>query len=222
MTRLERQRRAAATAVESRDKPVSDGLRRALVSGVVDGPDGEPHVFIGVGEERAIAAVAASCLLMPAEGDTVLLADSDGEIFVLAVLKRASGPAHLAVPGASSVRLDAPDLHLAARASLRLEAPDLDVSGDRARVKVDETRLIGRLASGVVKTLELVSDRVRSVARQVTQSADTRVTSIGRTDTLKASVLVQEIDTSQIQHARQTVMVSEEDTHIDAKRITMG
>lgn len=209
----------AATPARAAPDP---GFRRAVVSRVVDAEGGTPHVFLADGRDTVVAEVAASCLLAPAEGDEVLTASVDGEPFVLAVLRRRPGPAQLAVPGAPELMVSAPAVTLAAGATLSLRFREIAAEGRKARLRIEETQLVGKVAAGVIRALDLVADRVRSVARHVVQQADDRVTAVSGTDTHRAELLIQEVGKTQVLNARQSVVVAEEDAHIDAKRITMG
>src|SRR5690348_18246033 len=65
---------------------------------------------------------AASCLLQPAAGDTVLAADVEGSLWILAVLVRGDSPAVLPLPADSTLRVAEGGLKLVVQDELVLAA----------------------------------------------------------------------------------------------------
>lgn len=146
-------------------------LCSATVTGCADG-----HFLLddaGLGQ----AQLAASCLLEPAVGDTVLLTytGQDEPSFILAVLQRAASttPAHLQLPGgnqltsdSSGVRIQASSLSLNANTQLELNSAQLNVNA------ID--------SSMTVKHWQGCFDTAESHAVNVKFTAKTLTSSIGR------------------------------------------
>ncbi|MCY1397844.1 hypothetical protein D9M71_128640 [compost metagenome] len=93
---------------------------------------GERGFLINRGPQRQVCNQAFSCLVAPAAGDRVLLADVDGEAFILAVLERPGSerptirlPDGLDIDCASELRITGTALELAPQA-LRVRASELD------------------------------------------------------------------------------------------------
>lgn len=150
---------------------IAGACQGGLVTAV--GPDATVRVRVGLrGEVQARRA--ASCLLVPAVGDTVAcLRTGPSELWVLAVLQRdAAQPAVLRCDGA---------LHLEA-ARLQLDADQLELRGRRTQLVADEVEVAARqfrLCAGTIKfvgsVLSSVMDRVTHFSRhylRTTQGTD--------------------------------------------------
>ncbi|MCK7613495.1 DUF3540 domain-containing protein [Roseibium sediminicola] len=159
---------------------------------------------------------ATSCLLAPVIGDTVLVFQGPEQAFVLSVLAReADVTAELGVAGARDVALKA-EGHLA------LAAPDVQVSARRMTVLADTLMQTGKkLVSNFSRTLETYVDKMVN-ARTITTTAQSRSSAIKETETLKAGILVQNIDTVATQNSEISMITAEEDVRLDGKRVSVG
>lgn len=125
-------------------RPRSRGGEHTLHGATVAGRCGDHFLLDHPGAPQA--RLAASCLLVPEPGDTVLIthAEDGAECFVLAVLERKapeSGQIHF--PGgntlhssAQGVRFTAEAMTLATRSRLELNSPELGVSAVAADMNV--------------------------------------------------------------------------------------
>ena len=106
----------------------TDFIAEKMSSGVVRFSDGDALLLSG--REGVVRALrAASCLLAPAPGDTVLWTRTEaGEAWVLAVLRRAEneGPALVRLPESSEIAVE--------RLQLRAEQ-ELALDGDRVNIR---------------------------------------------------------------------------------------
>ena len=182
---------------------------------------------------RARARKAAGCLLVPQEGDQVLLSqDGFGRCYVLSILERSDSRAgnHIALIGPTRLEVADGDLTLAAESGLGLVSPThialaaatLDVHAGRADIGIEETRLAG-------KSLSATFERIRTVAKSMDsfiKSWVQRMASCFR--------YVEEIDETQAASARQlvegtltvqtgnSVHMAEGHVKIDAEQIHLG
>jgi hypothetical protein len=136
------------------------------------GRDGQLCVRQGA---RAVAVrTAASCLLAPAAGDTVLcFAVSPADIWVLSVLARCAGERERVLRFEGDTRLVVEGGQLALEAGqLHMKAGRLEVRAEAAAVSLDATEFVGdrvRMIAGTVKlvgsVLSTVMDRVQHFSR---------------------------------------------------------
>ncbi|MET1414612.1 DUF3540 domain-containing protein [Roseibium sp. HPY-6] len=168
------------------------------------------------GGERIHAVQATSCLLAPVIGDTVLVYRGPEQAFLLSVLARkASVVAEVSVP-------DAKDIALKANGKLALSAPDINVSARRMHVIADTVTQTGKqLINNFSRAFETCVDKILN-ARTVTTTAQSRSSAIKETETLKAGILVQNIDGVATQNSDISMITAEEDVRLDAKRVSVG
>ncbi|NMJ40596.1 DUF3540 domain-containing protein [Roseomonas sp. JC162] len=133
-------------------------------------------MMVQAGARRIMARRAASCLLEPAPGDTVLIGGDLARCYVLAVLDRAGeGPARLSIEGDVEIRARDGQLRLAAgkgvdiaaREEIVIEADAVSVKAGSGRFLLDDLVLIGRSAMSHIgrvrtigRTVETVVDRI--------------------------------------------------------------
>ncbi|MEI2417231.1 DUF3540 domain-containing protein [Orrella sp. JC864] len=173
---------------------------------------------------------AASCLLAPAVGDTVLVSGpAAGPCYLIAVLEQAvpagtlalAGDVVIAAPG--SLRLQAgQDAAVQAGASLSLQGGELAVQAGHARVTVRELDYLGmavRASAATVRVVgqacETVMDRITQVARQIFRLAEEH-------EQVRAGMLDMQAERSARLHARQTLVTGKDLVKVDADQIHMG
>lgn len=166
--------------------------------------------------EQIHAIQATSCLLAPVIGDTVLVYRGPEQAFLLSVLARkASVVAEVSVP-------EAKDIALKAKGKLALSAPDISVSTRRMHVIADTITQTGKqLINNFSRAFETYVDKILN-ARTVTTTAQSRSSAIKETETLKAGILVQNIDGVATQNSDILMITAEEDVRLDAKRVSVG
>lgn len=203
----------AALHAASTTAPAGTSLDTGTVKALVT--EREAMVTLANGDQIH-AFQATSCLLAPVIGDTVLVFHGPEQAFMLSVLAReANVTAELSVAGAKDVALKA-EGHLA------LTAPDVQVSARRMTVLADTLMQTGKkLVSNFSRTLETYVDRIVN-ARTITTTAQSRSSAIKETETLKAGVLVQNIDSVATQNSEISMITAEEDVRLDGKRVSVG
>ncbi|MES0884499.1 DUF3540 domain-containing protein [Roseibium sp. SCP14] len=166
--------------------------------------------------EQIHATQASSCLLAPVIGDIVLVYRGQEQAFMLSVLTReADVVAEISVPGAK-------DVAVKTHGRLALSAPDIQVSARRLSVLAETLVQTGKqLVSKFNRSLETYVDKILN-ARSVTTTAQSRSSSIKETETLKAGILVQNIDSVATQNSDISMITAEEDVRLDAKRVSVG
>jgi len=198
----------AATA-ERAGGSLDTGTVKALVT------EREAMVTLANGDQIH-AFQATSCLLAPVIGDTVLIFHGPEQAYMLSVLDRqADVTAELGVSGTK-------DVTLKAQGHLALSAPDVQVSARRMTVLADTLMQTGKkLVSNFSRTLETYVDKMVN-ARTITTTAQSRSSAIKETETLKAGILVQNIDSVATQNSEISMITAEEDVRLDGKRVSVG
>lgn len=203
--------------LQSVNAPQQDGQGLALQTGTVKAllTVREAMVSLSSGEQIH-AEQAAGCLLAPNINDTVLIYDGPDGAFILSVLTRERAvPAVLSVPNADQVML---------KSDVRLEvaAPDLVVNARRFNLLAETVTQTGKqLMSNFSRSLETLVDKIVN-ARSITTTATTRTSAIKEAETLKAGILVQNIDSVATQNSDISMVTAKEDVRLDAKRVSVG
>ena len=150
-----------------------ESARPMLASGTaivirVDAEQGRLVLDAAEGPRQAVRA--ASCLVLPATGDTVAwMAADDGGAFVTAVLRRdADVPLTLSLPAGAVLESPGGALTLQAD-TLALRARTLSVEGESAHMSVEQVRGVGQTASWSFGVVKLTAELLESFAERVLQ-----------------------------------------------------
>jgi hypothetical protein len=132
--------------------------------GRVDDCDDARHVTVVLDSGVCRARRAASCLLTPEIGDTVMVCGPErAALYVIAVLERAGdGPCRLALGH---------DAEICARGRLTVASDELVVRAQRATTLVDRLSSFGREAVASVGRVRLVGNVLESFFDRVSQFA---------------------------------------------------
>ncbi|ASP33732.1 DUF3540 domain-containing protein [Labrenzia sp. VG12] len=195
------------------DPAASAGLQTGTVKALLT--EVEAMVTLDTGEQIH-AVQATSCLLAPVIGDTVLVYSGPEQSFMLSVLAReATVTAEIGVTGAK-------DVALTTKGSLALSAPDVKVSARRLTVLTESLMQTGKqLVTNFSRSLETYVDKMVN-ARTITTTAQSRSSAIKETETLKAGILVQNIDSVATQNSDVSLITAKEDVRLDAERVSIG
>ena len=180
---------------------------------------------------RRRARRAAGCLLVPAAGDTVLVASSQRGCWVLTVLERdASTAARLELDGDVELRVASGRLAVAARegvdvasgATVSVVAPAVAVHAPEGTLSIERLSLLGgavevdvakvRVAAGAIdQTVDRVTQRVKRVLRFVEDFEELRA---GRIDYVARSLLSL--------HGRGASVTADELVKVDGAQVHIG
>ena len=157
---------------------------------------------------------AASCVIAPQTGDTVLIASVESQIWLLAVLERANPQvAELSVPG---------DLHIRSEGELSLSSDALRVSASQGDCHIDEMKYSGEKLSAWVSLSRVVGKRAESVWQTVTQISHSLFRTTKQTEHVRAGQLDIKAEDYARLHAHNTVITSKAITKVDSEQIHMG
>ncbi|AOM40261.1 DUF3540 domain-containing protein [Xenorhabdus hominickii] len=158
---------------------------------------------------------AASCLLKPEMGDTVLLTNVDEQIWILAILERAEqqNPAEINVPG---------DLSITSQGNLNLNSNGLNITADNGSCHINEMQYSGESLSAWVSITRIVGNQFESVWQTVTQLSNRLFRYTTQTEQVHAGQLDMQAESYVRLHAQNTVVSAKAITKIDAKQIHIG
>ncbi|WP_054029616.1 DUF3540 domain-containing protein [Desulfatitalea tepidiphila] len=203
-----------------------------LAYATVESRDGDKLVLCtAAGRTRARAA--ASCLLVPAPGDQVLLSeDNFGRTYVLAVLERPgesvenrlafTGPTRLEVAGGDLTLTADTGIGLTSPAHVDMAAAELRVHAARAEIGLDETRLAGRSLSASIETIRTVARRMDSFVAHWVQRMSSCFRYIREHDETQAASARQLVEGTLTVQTGNSVHTAEGHVKIDAEQIHLG
>jgi len=169
---------------------------------------------------------AASCLLVPRIGDTVMLSGPDRlRVYLIAVIEQAdpsasrieaAGDLTLATTRGGNVSIESEaDLCLHGTAMLQMQA-------ERAEARFTHSRLTSEAADATIGHLRLVGKVFESVADRVVQMARNALRLVEETDRARVGHLDQEATGTVRLHGQHTVVTGQELVKVDAAQIHMG
>lgn len=178
------------------------------------------------------ASVAPSCLLTPVVGDKVLLVgDTQGDDYVLAVLERAVGQtATLQFPGnteiiaaSGTLTLSSRDvLALASTLELSLTATTLRAVAISGDVVVENMSFVGGAWRSCIDSVKSVGRTFDSVLERCHQRVARSYRQVEEIDQVKAGQIDYQADTSLQLHGKYALLTADELVKIDAEQIHLG
>jgi hypothetical protein len=214
------------TASQTRDRMDSGPFTQARVTGVCDGIFG-----LSATSGPLTARRAASCLLEPAAGDSVLAVQtSQGNWYVLSVLTRGDTPSVVSVPADSVIRSDQGSLTLAAQASLALAGGErVSITTTALEVQAEQARASFSMLSMTAGLIEATATRVRNVAELfetfadcIRQRAGSMYREVKDIDHLKAGQVFYKAETVLNMRGKHSVLSAEGEVKIDGTRVHLG
>ncbi|MCB2185381.1 MAG: DUF3540 domain-containing protein [Deltaproteobacteria bacterium] len=177
------------------------------------------------------ARLAAGCLLAPRTGDTVLVAWTGPEAYVLSVLERgAPGPDRLETTGdlelasrQGEVRISAAKgVEAVTPGKLSLTAPHMELAGLGLQIKVERVTFFGRLLQAKVAQVKLAAASVDTAVRRVTQKLGDCFRWVEGSDHLHAGQVSREVEGLYAMNTRYSIITADEDVKVDARHIHLG
>lgn len=196
------------------------------------GAEGMFMVDTALGEIKATRA--ASCLMEPRPGDAVItFIDVPGRNFVLAVLERSreGNPAtELRFDGPVNVHVDKGDLTLTSEGNMMLAprgvlscvSDKLKIHTENCSAKVNRFQYTGRLLQIQIERLKTVAVFADQIFRRLTQRLESSFKFVKEQDELQAGssrVLVEDLMTM---HAKNSLIMAEENVTVNAEQIHLG
>ncbi|MFS2222983.1 DUF3540 domain-containing protein [Pantoea sp. B65] len=158
---------------------------------------------------------AASCLLAPAVGDTVLLTTTQQTIWLLAILERAA-PQQVA-----ELRSDGP-LQIISHGELSLNSQRLRVTATEGECQIGALKYSGDSLSAWISLTSMMGKRCESVWQTITQIGHNVFRHTRQCEHLRVGQLDVKAENYLHLHAQNTVITASAIAKVDAGQIHMG
>jgi hypothetical protein len=189
------------------------------------------HGYMVKNAEGAYKAEQAfSCLVKPQVNDLVLVALIEHRMWILSILERTelstttlevAGNLNLSAPKGVVV-INGVSVQQVATKSISQTAPELSVMAARETHVNNELILNSQTTQLATKTAELSADKVVTGIGALIQNIKNSVRTIKETESVTAGNIIQTVRSCFKNHAKNTIMTSDSDLKMDAKRIHMG
>lgn len=168
---------------------------------------------------------AASCLLTPEAGDTVLLArSSDEKLWLLAVLERATPQqaVQIIVDGDLNIATRGGSLTLNSECQLALASQRLQVQSTHGDCRIGNLEYRGDELNARVTLSRWVGERCESVWHTLTQLSEAVFRQVRKTEHVRVGQLDYQAEDYARLHARNTLITAENIAKIDSDQIHVG
>lgn len=179
----------------------------------------------------AKARKAASCLLVPAVQDVVLLVAAGERVFILSVLERGDADTStISLEG--DVCMSIPDgaFRVAAKAGVALETPEtlllsadrMDLTGHALNAAFENIQLVGEAVEAGLLHIKLFSKRMESKVESAVMHFVSRHAKVTGLDSLKAGNIRQTAENLLSLRSAFSFFKAKKNVKIDGKQILMG
>ena len=193
------------------DSSITQGVIQK-VGEVETATDGRVMVSTSAGIVQA--RLALSCLAQPVAGDIVILAQQNGQAWVLALLSRATDQA-LVLQTDRATRLIVGD-------TLEIETQNLSLKAVQMEISTDNFNLKARSVQWLANALEIVSEHINQFSQSLNLRAKSYQRRIEDMELVRLGHLDQRVEGLAHMHAQHTVIKSKELVKIDGKQIQVG
>lgn len=165
---------------------------------------------------------AASCLLLPAKGDRVLVSGPNREqLYIIAIIEQQQPQeAELHVSGHLSIKADR--LSLEANKETTMQSDALQIQANSAQCVVDSADYVGKelrvtvsISRFVGKVYEVIVDRLSQMTRNASRITE-------QVDQTRAGTIDYQADDSARLHSKYTMVTAKELVKVDSDQIHMG
>jgi hypothetical protein len=193
------------------DSSITQGVIQKVgeVETAIDG-----RVMVSTSAGIVQARLALSCLAQPVAGDIVILAQQNGQAWVLALLSRATDQA-LVLQTDRATRLIVRD-------TLEIETENLSFKAVQMEISTDSFNLKARSAQWLANALEIVSEHISQFSQSFNLRAKSYHRRIEDMELVRLGHLDQRVEGLAHMHAQHTVIKSKELVKIDGKQIQVG
>ncbi|MDY0271988.1 MAG: DUF3540 domain-containing protein [Advenella sp.] len=173
---------------------------------------------------------AASCLLAPEVGDTVLVSGPDHQrVYLLAVIEQANPAASLLqVPGQLRVSAGKVDIEsqggiaMQSGQALTLESVQLNIQSDKGMCVVNEMEYLGKKVTSTVGFFHFIGNVYESIVERLSQMSRSSFRVTEGVEQVRAGMIDFEAEKTARVHSKYTVVTAEDLIKVDGKQIHMG
>lgn len=167
---------------------------------------------------------AASCLLAPALGDSVLIGGDGHKLWMIAVLDRATSEyaTRLSVEGDLHIETPTGSLSLHSEHSLNFSGEALALKAHSGNCRINKLNYSGEDLSAVVSVIRMVGKRFESLCHSVNQVSDILFRKVRQTEHVRVGQMDYQAEDYARLHARNTFITSKDITKLDSEQIHIG
>jgi hypothetical protein len=199
--------------------------------GFVTGRD-DRGAFIDCEYGIVYARRAASCLIEPAVGDSVLVAgDLEGDIFVIAVLEQkdasatkitVEGDLHLGVPKGRFSVVSAQGVDLVSAGDIAMTSTELAVHSDKARVFFDQLSYVGRKVLAQAGAFKFVGEMFDTIAGRISQKVKRSYKIVEEIDQVRSNQIDYRAEKNMNLKGQNALVTADELVKIEGDQIHLG
>ena len=173
---------------------------------------------------------AASCLLMPQLGDTVLISGPNAEqVYLIAVIKQSS-PTHSLIQIQGELELEATQLSFKTQEVLSLRSQDalvmqseqVQLATDQAQFLVNDMQYVGKQVHSQIGIVRLLGKVYESIVDRLSFMSKDSFKVTENVEHNRAGTLDIQAEQSARIHANYTMLTGKDLVKVDAKQIHMG
>lgn len=177
------------------------------------------------------AEKAASCLMSPQIGDSVLVARVSSKLFVLAVLQQKdANKSNISLNGDVEFKIPNGSLHLSAQKGLHFSTPEdlnliakkFGITGDSLVTVVKKINFYGDLAEMQLQNLKFVSNQVKSTINVAIQQFGRRHANIDGLESTTAGTIKQTAKEIMNLKSKFAFIKAKKNIKMDGEQILMG
>lgn len=201
----------------------------SMDTGTIQAGKGEQYMILSSAGMVA-AKPAASCLLKPQHGDSVLLSFVGQTCYILAVLEQATDNATLEVKGDMTLTTKTGKIALSANEEVTLSsAKQVSQVAPTTSVLCEQHHVTAQKVSTTCQTAQLHSDdihvnakRSHAIIGEVYQKAQQVVRWVEKVETLNIGNLMQNVRNTLSSRSKNASITAKKDIKVDGERIHMG
>ncbi|MGO3126008.1 MAG: DUF3540 domain-containing protein [Advenella sp.] len=215
-----------SSVAQPKTYPVYDPVH---LIGVVKTQDEQEFVVECDGHEW-VCRRAASCLLQPQVGDTVLISGPERErVYLIAVIEQAQqNESTVSVPGKLNISADSVNIHSAAAMQLRggtaldINTAQLKLSAEKGQCVIDEMQYVGRELKTTVGMMRVIGKVYESIMDRLSFMSRTSFKLTEEVEHLRAGTIDYQAEQSARLHSKYTMVTAKDLVKVDGKQIHMG
>ncbi|ETD67474.1 hypothetical protein V757_11295 [Pelistega indica] len=165
---------------------------------------------------------AASCLLMPAVNDVVLVSGADiNQAYVIAVLEQAN-TAQQEIAIAGNVLVSASSLTFKSEQLLSMESAQITLKAQEAHCVVEQTQFVGKEMKATIGLVQLVGKVYEAIVDRLSHMSKRAFRITEQTEQVRVGTLDYQAENSARIHAKYTMVTAKDLVKVDSDQIHMG
>lgn len=165
---------------------------------------------------------AASCLLMPRPGDSVLISGPDGEhVYIIAIIKQAT-PEQSEVLVSGHLSFKAEQFSIQAKQQVALQSEHLKLKAETAQCVVDTADYVGRELRSTISITRIVAKAYEVIADRLSQMSRNTFRITEQVEQARAGTIDYQAEDSARIHSKYTMVTGKELVKVDSEQIHMG